>query len=213
MLYILSRHGHDPRRAILEAVNNTRDNDTIAAIVGAAVGALHGAHALPQEWVTGLLGRTRATDDHHVFLLLTQCAAKLRWKPREETLMRAASAITRPLDAGDSALAPGQKLDLGQTGYWIKYVGFMVHTWCVIRDDAVTGNCRVWFFDDTAAVFDFMDFKNRPSAVNALGSNGFAPFDPADERPESPIAWNDHNEFFWSPRRIYSSGQYWRWPD
>ena len=28
----------DAERAILEAVNNTKDNDTIAAIVGAAVG-------------------------------------------------------------------------------------------------------------------------------------------------------------------------------
>jgi len=33
-LYILARHGHDPRAAIEEAVNGTRDNDTIAAIVG-----------------------------------------------------------------------------------------------------------------------------------------------------------------------------------
>jgi hypothetical protein len=32
----------DPEEAILRAVNDTKDNDTVAAIVGAAVGALHG---------------------------------------------------------------------------------------------------------------------------------------------------------------------------
>lgn len=36
VLFILARFGHDPERAILEAVNNTKDNDTVAAIVGAA---------------------------------------------------------------------------------------------------------------------------------------------------------------------------------
>jgi len=39
-------------------VNDTRDNDTVAAIVGAAVGALHGKSALPARWIRNLLGRT-----------------------------------------------------------------------------------------------------------------------------------------------------------
>ena len=56
LLYILMRHGNDPETAIVRAVNDTRDNDTIAALVGAAVGALHGAHALPARWQQGLLG-------------------------------------------------------------------------------------------------------------------------------------------------------------
>ncbi len=70
VVYILSRHGHDPRTAIEQAVNGTRDNDTVAAIVGAAVGALHGARALPDEWVEALLGRTSHHDDGQVFRLL-----------------------------------------------------------------------------------------------------------------------------------------------
>jgi ADP-ribosylglycohydrolase len=40
VIYILMRHGHDPEEAIVRAVNDTKDNDTVAAIVGAAVGAL-----------------------------------------------------------------------------------------------------------------------------------------------------------------------------
>ena len=46
------------------------DNDTIAAIVGAAVGALHGEAALPKRWRDNLLGRTMEADDGRVFDLL-----------------------------------------------------------------------------------------------------------------------------------------------
>lgn len=56
VLFILACHAHDPEEAILRAVNDTRDNDTVAAIVGAAVGALHGASALPSRWVDHLTG-------------------------------------------------------------------------------------------------------------------------------------------------------------
>ena len=72
MLYILMCHAHDPEEAIVRAVNDTRDNDTVAAIVGAAVGALHGEDALPFYWRQGLLGRTRENDDGRVFALLDQ---------------------------------------------------------------------------------------------------------------------------------------------
>jgi len=42
---------------VVRAVNDIVDNDTIAAIVGAAAGALHGRRAIPQRWVSGLSGR------------------------------------------------------------------------------------------------------------------------------------------------------------
>jgi ADP-ribosylglycohydrolase len=70
VLWILARHAHDPEEALVRAVNDTQDNDTVAAIVGAAVGALHGASALPERWRWGLLGRTRADDDGQVFRLV-----------------------------------------------------------------------------------------------------------------------------------------------
>ena len=70
VLYILSRHASDPEEAIVRAVNDTRDNDTVGAIVGAAVGALHGASALPARWRNGLLGRTGFDDDGRVFELI-----------------------------------------------------------------------------------------------------------------------------------------------
>ena len=42
VLYILMRYGHDLEEALVRAVNDTRNNDTVAAIVGAALGALYG---------------------------------------------------------------------------------------------------------------------------------------------------------------------------
>jgi ADP-ribosyl-[dinitrogen reductase] hydrolase len=78
LLWILARHIHDPEEAVVRAVNDTHDNDTIAAIVGAAVGALHGASALPARWRLGLLGRTQAGDDGRLFRLVE---ATLRLAP------------------------------------------------------------------------------------------------------------------------------------
>ncbi len=69
-LYILALHGHDPEAAIVRAVNDTKDNDTIAAIVGCAVGALHGLAGLPERWVRNLSGRIREGGDSEVFRLI-----------------------------------------------------------------------------------------------------------------------------------------------
>jgi ADP-ribosyl-[dinitrogen reductase] hydrolase len=72
VLLILCRYGHDPEQAIIRAANDTKDNDTVAAIVGAAVGALHGRKRLPARWIDGLSGRTRDADDGRVFELLAR---------------------------------------------------------------------------------------------------------------------------------------------
>ena len=71
VLYILMRYGDDPEEAIVRAINDTKDNDSIAAIVGAAVGALHGRQALPARWIENLSGRTTDRDDGRVFELIT----------------------------------------------------------------------------------------------------------------------------------------------
>ena len=80
VLYILAKHAHDPEEAIIRAVTDTGDNDTIGSIVGAAVGALHGIGGIPDRWIQGLTGRTRAgvDDSGEVFRLLLS-AKKIFW--------------------------------------------------------------------------------------------------------------------------------------
>ena len=70
VILTLGRYGADPEEAIVRAVNDTHDNDTVAAIVGAAIGALHGENALPARWREALLGRTGTNDDGRVQALL-----------------------------------------------------------------------------------------------------------------------------------------------
>ena len=79
VLWILANHAHDAEAAIVRAVNDTRDNDTVASIVGAAVGALHGERALPSRWCAGLAGRTQESDDGQVFRLVAQ-AVRQEWE-------------------------------------------------------------------------------------------------------------------------------------
>jgi ADP-ribosylglycohydrolase len=72
VLYVLARYAADLEEAIVRAVNDTMDNDTAGAIVGAALGALHGTSRLPERWISRLLGRTRESDDGRVFELIQQ---------------------------------------------------------------------------------------------------------------------------------------------
>lgn len=78
VLYILSTHSQNLEEAIVRAVNDTKDNDTVAAIVGAAVGALHGLKSIPERWVKKLTGRTKKDDDGQIFKLILQ-AKQVFW--------------------------------------------------------------------------------------------------------------------------------------
>jgi ADP-ribosylglycohydrolase len=72
VLWICENLAHDPESAILHAVNLTKDNDTVAAIVGSAMGALHGESGLPTRWIENLTGRTGADDDGMMFQILDE---------------------------------------------------------------------------------------------------------------------------------------------
>lgn len=78
-LATLALHGASPEDAIVRAVNDAYDNDTVAAIVGAAVGALHGASALPPRWLdkSRLPGRTQEEEeDGRLYEILDQAIAR-----------------------------------------------------------------------------------------------------------------------------------------
>jgi ADP-ribosylglycohydrolase len=76
VLFILAKHANEPEEAVIRAVNDTKDNDTIASIVASAVGALYGEAAFPKRWRENLLGRTRAADDGRVFELIDRAVER-----------------------------------------------------------------------------------------------------------------------------------------
>jgi len=82
-LLILMRYAEDPVQAILRAVSDTKDNDTIAAIVGAFAGALHGKEFIPGRWISHLAGRTREDDDGAVFRILLQVKPGVYFRSRQ----------------------------------------------------------------------------------------------------------------------------------
>jgi len=105
-LFILARHAHDPEEALVRAVNDTKDNNTIAAIVGAVVGALHGRSGLPGRWIKGLLGRIGAADDGQLF--------EFALKATGGTVCRADDL--RP----DDILVPADEVRPGDTVFFVR---------------------------------------------------------------------------------------------
>ena len=53
---------HEPERAIIRAISIGGDTDTIAAMVGNQIGALHGTAWIPQRWISGLENGERGRD-------------------------------------------------------------------------------------------------------------------------------------------------------
>ncbi len=79
VIYIMMRYGHDLEEAVVSAVNDTKDNDTIASIVGALAGALHGRKGIPARWVGNLTGRSTDRDDGKVFEIIAD-ARRIWWE-------------------------------------------------------------------------------------------------------------------------------------
>jgi len=56
----------------VNVISKERPLFPIGAIVGAAVGALHGKSAIPEMWIKNHSGRTSMSDDGRIFELLTE---------------------------------------------------------------------------------------------------------------------------------------------
>lgn len=54
LLYVLMCHADSFESTIITSVNDTKDNDSIAAIAGAFVGALHGKNRIRKRWFDGI---------------------------------------------------------------------------------------------------------------------------------------------------------------
>jgi hypothetical protein len=59
-MLMISKHADDIESGIAIAAASGGDTDTVASIVGAMLGAVHGRHALPQRWIDGLTFRERS---------------------------------------------------------------------------------------------------------------------------------------------------------
>ena len=79
VLYIVMHHADHFEKAITPCLNETKDNDTTASIVGAILGALHGKKAIPALWLDrsrfpGFL--TNSRDDAGRVFDLAEAAAE-----------------------------------------------------------------------------------------------------------------------------------------
>ncbi len=64
VLYTLMCHSDDVTCSLIAAVNDTKDNDTIAAIVGAYVGAIHGRDKIRAKWMEGVTSYSLHCQGH-----------------------------------------------------------------------------------------------------------------------------------------------------
>ena len=91
LAYLVISQG-DFREAVLGAVNYGRDSDSIAGMVGAIIGALHGKRGLPERWAREIGERNRVDFDaaaHDLYLLFERVhAAEVEhMQRRHEALM------------------------------------------------------------------------------------------------------------------------------
>ena len=73
-LYAAMRYAEDPEEAVVRAIGYGGDTDTIAAMTGAMVGALHGAASFPERWHAGL---ERGEAGYDVLCDLSAALAKI----------------------------------------------------------------------------------------------------------------------------------------
>lgn len=101
------------------------------------------------------------------------------------------------------------KINIKSTDYWFKVVEFLQQNWGVI--ETTDSGCTIYFFGDTAGVFDQLEFSSVDEAETALRRNGFARYDDdkkAQEfiaKPRPPFHRQSHPN---GP--IYSSGRFWQ---
>lgn len=107
-------------------------------------------------------------------------------------------------------MVENKQIEIKSRNYWFKIVEFLQTNWALI-DEQEDGKAHVWFFGDTAGVFDEMQFDTLEAAVHGLMDNGFDLYDENDEvkkfltPPKPPFKRDTHPN---GP--IYSSGRFWK---
>lgn len=94
--------------------------------------------------------------------------------------------------------------------YWFKVVDFLQQNWAIIKTTE-QGRCCIYFFGDTAGIFDTLDFSTQSNAEAGLVRNGFKRYADDSEAqqfiaiPKGPFEMRKHPN-----GSIYSSGRFWR---
>lgn len=102
-----------------------------------------------------------------------------------------------------------EEFNITNTEYWFKIVKFLQQNWSDIKE--TDSGCTVYFFGDTAGIFDQLDFHSISEAGEALKRNVFARYD-EDKKAQEFIA-KPNPPFRKQPHPhgpIYSPGRYWK---
>ena len=96
--------------------------------------------------------------------------------------------------------------------FWYKIVDFLQQNWALVDERPGGGGCTAFFIHDGGGVFDRIEFASAQAAADALGRNGFAPYDEADDQTRDLIAPPEggFHEAEHPNGAIYSSGRFWR---
>ncbi|MBX3289179.1 MAG: hypothetical protein KF855_07515 [Acidobacteria bacterium] len=100
-------------------------------------------------------------------------------------------------------------VEIKSRDYWFKIVEFLQQNWALI--DPNNGGYRVFFFDDTSGVFDYLNFDSLDEAELALKRNGFKRF--SEDKEAQEFIGIPELPFYERPLPhgpIYSSGRYWK---
>jgi hypothetical protein len=102
------------------------------------------------------------------------------------------------------------EIEIKSRDYWFKTVECLQQNWALIDENA-DGTAIVYFFGDTAGVFDQLNFSSVAEAETALQRNYFSRYED-DEVAQKVIACPGP-PFYQSTHPnglIYSSGRFWR---
>ncbi|MFC2175654.1 hypothetical protein ACFLR1_01620 [Bacteroidota bacterium] len=91
--------------------------------------------------------------------------------------------------------------------FWVKIVDFLQQNWALIE---VGDKITVWFIHDASGVFDQMEFETVEQAEAGLSRNGFKKYLDPNQKFTQFIGHPKRPFFFAFPRKIYSSGEFWR---
>lgn len=108
LLLLLDRYGHDPVQCVTRAVNDTYDNDSLAAMTAACMGAQHGLERFPAAWLTDLEPTVSALS-RPVTQLVAQATARWAAADADWELIRArlgALRVGAPISYGALHLVP-----------------------------------------------------------------------------------------------------------